>query len=189
MVHGDTKCFSADSDSIRILALKIETHPVLRPPDNFVRPPGLGKVPLLQEPNGNLIYESLILSQYIDDRFDNGVSFLTNTAWLSSEEGQDDIKALIAGLLEVEAFLVNKLFPGAQIGFVDVMIWHWLSRFGNLQLNRSIHIPEEKYPKIIAWRERMYAISFIKSCTYPLDLLRRFSADYIKGHLNYDEGL
>ena len=45
-------------------------------PEWFLKRNPLGKVPTFQEPDGKLTYESLIVSEYIDDKFDTGLKLL-----------------------------------------------------------------------------------------------------------------
>ena len=81
------------------------------------------------------------------------------------------------------------LTPGSKIGYVDVMIWPWLCRLNNLKDIRGLDIPEEKYPKVFGWVERMKEFAFIRSTTYPVALMSKFAIPYVAGHPNYDEGL
>ena len=82
-----------------------------------------------------------------------------------------------------------KNFSGPKVGFVDLMVWPWLSRIDTMKEVRGLDLPKEKYPKILEWTGRMHELPFIKATVYPVPLMGQFAARYVAGQPNYDEGL
>ncbi|XP_055335782.1 glutathione S-transferase omega-1-like [Paramacrobiotus metropolitanus] len=230
---GESKCFSAGSQqpkldekrmavfSMRlcpyaervrlILNKKNIPHDIINinlksKPDWFLQRNPLGKVPAIEEPGKPALFESLIVAEYLDDKYPENRIMPTDPFERAQQKvlieviaqklttafygvvlkgGPEASENLYKGLAEVEKMLKGKFFAGDKMGFVDLMVWPWFERLPALKEMKELDITKERFPKLAAWAEAMLSDPVVKEITYPKETFQEF----LKGAMdngNYD---
>lgn len=141
-----------------------------------------GKIPAIELENGEVLYESLIIADYLDEKYSqhplhskdplqkakdkllieeftrviNGMyRYLMHIGRYNS----DDEEIIIHGLNLFERELANRgtmFFGGNKPGMLDFMIWPWCERADLLKLfgGQQLLRPD-KYKKLLEWKTRM----------------------------------
>ncbi|GJQ87399.1 GstO1 [Trypoxylus dichotomus] len=139
----------------------------------------LGKIPALELENGEVLYESLIIADYLDEKYHQHplhpkdplrkakdkilieqFSKVVNTMYkilLTSSKNNDENKDIIMeGLETFENELSNRqgpFFGGNQPGMLDYMIWPWCERADLLKLFGSqFALNKDKYKRLVEWK-------------------------------------
>ncbi|KAE8743804.1 Glutathione-S-transferase omega 1-like [Frankliniella occidentalis] len=171
----------------------------------------LGKVPAIEFEDGTVLYESLVLCEYLD-------SISTTRPLASSDPLQrakdklvierfsqfivlfykmyQDINALnsddvLQSLEEFEIELTKRdspYFSGTRPGMVDFMIWPWCERADMLTIMAGdrFSLPEKRFPKLLQWKKFMKEDEAVK-CSY-LDVSDhvKFLKSRLAGTNDYD---
>ncbi|XP_076810219.1 glutathione S-transferase omega-1-like [Clavelina lepadiformis] len=176
-------------------------------PDWFFQKNPRGKVPAIEK-NGEILYESDIMSEYVDeiypgrrlqtsDPLQNAKEKLVlgdfneaaNKCYTLSRENDDNQRsalstAIQASLDKVEKFLGNSpYFSGQRPGFTDYMIWPHVER---MLLFNSEFIKGNL--NIASYCDRMGNDEAVKACRHPADLQIQFFESYKAGNAIYDIG-
>jgi pyrimidodiazepine synthase len=160
----------------------------------------LGKVPLLEFESGNKrLAESLIIAEYLDDKFPESGSgrLLPDDPLKRAKQkmlievigskivgphqqtilkGEPENKeALLKALDEIEVLRkTTPFFAGEQIGFVDLMVWPWFERLPAVEKYRDISLPVERFPRISDWCERMRVNPAVKLTAQSTEIYTEF---------------
>lgn len=150
-------------------------------PDWLTKFSPLGKVPALglpNEPNAPYLFESLIVADYLDEKYPGTVPLHPTGALAKAFDrllvdrfgalfGQTVYRlmtgivdetafpALLKGLDEFEVELKQRhnggFFSGAQPGMLDLMIWPFVERIALLKplLGNEFAVPEDRYPLLV----------------------------------------
>ncbi|XP_068183211.1 glutathione S-transferase omega-1-like [Antennarius striatus] len=182
-------------------------------PDWFLERNPLGLVPTLETPAGEVIYESPITCEYLDEVYPNS-KLLPSTPYgkaqyrmmlehfskippyfskiLMGRKKGEDVSGLEGELKEKLAKcnkdLVDKktkFFGGDSITMIDYMMWPWFDRLGVLDLKNCY----DQTPELKKWTERMYEDPAVKANTYSVDTYKAFYKSYIDGKPEFDYGL
>jgi len=168
-----------------------------------------GKVPIL-ELNGKILYESEIVSKYIDQQFD-GRQLVTKDPWKRAEEAMlmGDLDKSISGfyglvrttdeeqrkegldkinfgfkVLEDHLNIYKKEFIGGdEPGFTDYMFWPFLERMSLLMMDVI-----ELQPSILKYFNLMLKDKSVIACRHHEDLHKQFITAYKSGNHQYDIG-
>lgn len=182
-------------------------------PDWFLEKNPLGLVPTLETPSGQVIYESLITCEYLDEVYaDNKLlpsdpfekaqqkimmdQFSKVTPYFykipMGRRNGDDVSALegelqgkFAKLNEHLEKIKSNFFAGDSITMIDYMMWPWFE---------ILEMPELKHcldgtPELKKWVEHMFEDPTVKDTMHSLDTHKAFYKTYITGKPDYDYGL
>ncbi|XP_060520187.1 pyrimidodiazepine synthase-like [Cylas formicarius] len=182
-------------------------------PDWYYDKSPYGKVPALEVENGDVIYESLIIADYLDDRyhahqlhnkdplqkakdrllieqFNRVVNTMYRVLTNVGRIGLDDDEAIANGLSTFERELANRgsqFFGGNKPGMLDLMIWPWCERADILKIfgNQNL-LKKEKYAKLMDWSQRMSEESVVRRSMMDSITHVRYLQSYRAGMPDYD---
>jgi len=178
-------------------------------PEWYVKTNPLTKVPSIEH-DGKLIYESLVITDYVDDVFKSGKKILPEDAYEKAKQRMliERLSALSSALypwyrnsqdpavvekLEnayklYEQLLHHDFFSGNQVGYVDYMIWPWIERLGSVDIlsKGQLAVTHEKYPKFAAYIDRMKAVPEIQAFLLDVATHVKFLQSRMEGKPNYD---
>ncbi|XP_003218563.1 glutathione S-transferase omega-1 isoform X1 [Anolis carolinensis] len=179
----------------------------------FEKNPG-GLVPVLETSKGQLIYESSITCEYLDEAYPENklyptdpyekafqkmtlelFSTLLSLAYkhLFGVKNGEDMSAVkkeySEKLLKFEEILVNRnttFFGGNSVSMIDYLIWPWFERLELFQLQDCL----DHLPKLKEWVEVMMLDPAVQATTSDLQKIKGFFDLYLKNsHEACDYGL
>ncbi|XP_075894378.1 glutathione S-transferase omega-1-like [Nelusetta ayraudi] len=182
-------------------------------PDWFLEKNPLGLVPTLETPAGEVIYESPITCEYLDEVYGEN-KLLTSSPFAKAQQKMmmenfskiipyfykipmgrkngDDVSGLEAELKEkfvkLDQDLKNKktkFFGGNSITMVDYMIWPWFDR---LEMGGVKNLTDST-PELKKWIGCMSEDPAVKATTHSMDAYMAFYKSYVDGTPDYDYGL
>ncbi|XP_074502163.1 glutathione S-transferase omega-1-like [Sebastes fasciatus] len=182
-------------------------------PEWFLKRNPLGLVPTLETPAGEVIYESPITCDYLDEVYPNK-KLLPSSPFGKAQQkmmlehfskitpyfykipmgrrNDQDVSGLEAELKEklskLNEDLVNKktkFFGGDSITMIDYMMWPWFERLEIFELKRCL----DGTPELKKWTERMWEDPAVKATMHSVDTYKAFYKTYVEGKPNYDYGL
>ncbi|XP_057277062.1 glutathione S-transferase omega-1-like [Pezoporus wallicus] len=176
-------------------------------PDWFFEKNPFGLVPVLETSKGQLIYESPITCEYLDDAFPgkklmpsdpyerafqkmllehfSKITPLVFKYFVAVKDGQDTtaLKAEIAekfGKFEEILSKRNTVFYGGDsISMLDYMIWPWFERLEPFQLKDSL----SHTPKLQRWMEAMKEDPAVKATMTDPQIYKDYLQLYLKNSL------
>ncbi|XP_024152627.1 glutathione S-transferase omega-1 [Oryzias melastigma] len=182
-------------------------------PDWFLQKNPLGLVPVLETPAGEIIYESSITCEYLDEvypekkllpsspfakaqqrmmleHFSKIVPFFYRIP--SAKRNGEDVSGMEAEMKEklgkLNEELVQKktkFFGGDSITMIDYMMWPHFERTEVYGVMNCLdHTPELK-----KWMERMLEDPAVKATMFSIEAHRAFYKSFIDGKPDYDYGL
>ncbi|KAM4607662.1 glutathione S-transferase omega-1-like [Polymixia lowei] len=182
-------------------------------PDWFLEKNPLGLVPTLETPNGQVIYESPITCDYLDevypekkllpsDPFEKAQQkmmlehFSKITPYfykipMGRRNGEDvstlegELKEKLAKLNEDLVIKKTKFFAGDSITMIDYMMWPWFERLEIFELKHCL----DETPVLKKWTGHMLEDPTVKATMHSVDTYKAFYKTYIAGKPNYDYGL
>ncbi|KAM8859668.1 glutathione S-transferase omega-1-like [Spinachia spinachia] len=182
-------------------------------PEWFLEKNPLGLVPVLETPAGEVITESLITCDYLEEVYPEG-KLLPSSAFgkaqqkmmlehfskvipyfykipMSKKKGED-VSGLEAELIEkfskLDEDLVNrktKFFGGDSVTMIDYMMWPWFERLECFELKRCL----DSTPELKKWTARMLDDAAVKATMHSQDTFKAFYASRVEGKPNFDYGL
>jgi len=182
---------------------------LIQKPEWYLEKNPLGKVPTLNH-DGKIVYESLVCVDYLNDTFSSGRPYVTKDAYEHAKQRmlterlsalpsafypfyrnrQDPtvIKKLEDAFHLYESLLQHDYFAGSQPGYADFMSWPWVERLSAIEIlsNNQITLSKEKYPKFLAYIERMKNIPEIKTFLLDGKTHAKFIENVVKGAPDYD---
>ncbi|XP_008556151.1 pyrimidodiazepine synthase [Microplitis demolitor] len=173
----------------------------------------LGKVPCIEFEDGETLYESLIVADYLNEahpdqnlypsdprakakdkilieRF-NGLISLMYKFYLSPTVDRDMFEEALKVLEFFDRELVRRASPffgGSKPGMVDLMIWPWFERADIIRIMRGEQyvIPRERVPRIMEWKTAMKEDPGVKvSCLEP-EVHAKYMKSRLAGTPQYD---
>ncbi|KAJ7998101.1 hypothetical protein DPEC_G00219070 [Dallia pectoralis] len=182
-------------------------------PDWYLQKNPLGLVPTLETSSGQLICESLITCEYLDEVYGDKKLLPADPfekaqqkMWLedysktiplfykipTGKKNGDDISVLEEELrnkfAKLNKELVNKntkFFGGDAVAIIDYMIWPWIER---LEADELMHCLDGT-PELKKWTERMSEDHAVKATMHPLESLKAYGKSCLEGKPDYDYGL
>ena len=183
-------------------------------PDWFYEKSPLGKVPALEVESGDVIYESLIIADYLEDiwtthplyprdplqkakdrilvdQFNRITGAMYKLLLSSNRNYADDYKnVVIEGLATFEKELGNSegpFFGGHKAGMLDYMIWPWCERADILKLFCSqFLLKTEQYKRLMEWRTLMRDDPAVKKSYIDSTTHMKYMQSYRAGAPDYD---
>ncbi|XP_003964006.1 glutathione S-transferase omega-1 isoform X1 [Takifugu rubripes] len=182
-------------------------------PDWFLQKNPLGLVPTLETPAGEVIYESPITCEYLDEVYPEK-KLLPSTPFgkaqqkmmlehfskivpyfykivMGKKNGDDvsgletELKEKLTKLNEDFANKKTKYFGGDSVTMIDYMMWPWFERLEVFGLKSCL----DNTPELAKWTERMREDPAVKATSYSLDTHKAFYKTYADGKPDYDYGL
>jgi len=173
-----------------------------------------GKVPCLELENGEVLYESLIVADYLDelhpeprlypndplakakdklliDRFNTSIISTMHKFYTSTSDSRELFNEVLNGLEVFDKELQKRgtpYFGGQQPGMLDLMIWPWSERANMLKLLRGEQfvLPRDRFAKLLEWRETMKAHPAIKKSFLDSEIHAKYMKDRLTGTPQYD---
>ncbi|KAM8852555.1 glutathione S-transferase omega-1-like [Synchiropus picturatus] len=179
-------------------------------PDWFLKKNPQGKVPVLETCNGDIICESAVTCEFLDEQYEGKkllpscplgkakqkmlleryseiVTLFYKTA-MGRKKGDDisEMKEQVRNKLkELEEVKKTDFFAGDTIGMIDYLIWPWLEREKAFELTPYL----EDTPRLRKWIECMKKDPAVKEVMHPDGYLEGFVNSWLSGNANYDYGL
>ncbi|XP_018576746.1 pyrimidodiazepine synthase [Anoplophora glabripennis] len=172
-----------------------------------------GKIPALELDTGDVLYESLIIADYLDERYHQHLlhakdplqkakdkllieqfNRIINTMYrVMMNIGRislDDDETISNGLNTFERELAERggpFFAGNKPGMLDYMIWPWCERADILKLFGNQHLlKRDKYKKLMEWRNRMSDDPTVKRSLLDSDFHVKYLQSHRAGMPDYD---
>nr|XP_020456083.1 glutathione S-transferase omega-1 [Monopterus albus] len=182
-------------------------------PEWFLMKNPLGLVPTLETPAGEVIYESAITCEYLDEAYPEK-KLLPSSPFAKAQQKMllehfskvvpyfykipagrnkgEDVSELEAEMKEkfakLNEFLVNKktrFFGGDSITMIDYWMWPFFERLEVLELNNCLVNSSE----LKKWKDCMSEDPTVKATTHSVDTYKGFYKTYTEGKADYDYGL
>ncbi|XP_051504632.1 glutathione S-transferase omega-1 [Myxocyprinus asiaticus] len=182
-------------------------------PDWFLEKNPFGLVPTLETPSGQVIYESPITCEYLDEvypekkllpsdpferaqqkmmleHFSKVTPFFYKIP-MGRKNGEDvsaletELKDKLSKLNETLVNKKTKFFGGNSITMIDYMMWPWFERMEMLELKHCL----ENTPELKKWTEHMLEDPSVKATMFSTDTYKAFYKTYMEGNPNYDYGI
>ncbi|XP_053291853.1 glutathione S-transferase omega-1 [Pleuronectes platessa] len=182
-------------------------------PEWFLEKNPLGLVPTLETPAGEVIYESPITCDYLDEVYPEK-KLLPSSAFAKAQQKMmlehfskvipflrkipagrnngEDVSGLEAELKEkfnqFNKDLVErktKFFGGDTITMIDYMMWPFFERLEVFELQHCLG----DAPELKKWTECMSEDPAVKATRHSVDTYKGFYKTYVEGNPNYDHGL
>jgi glutathione S-transferase len=171
-----------------------------------------GEVPVLLH-DGNILYESDIIVEYVDEVFPQGrklcptdalslakgriliknfgskvIPRFYKTLHDPNDENRDNLlNALDAWVEKPLRQLGTPFFGGQDYNFVDVNNWPWLERLDALQeLNLVVALDKDRFPKFLEYAKRMKAAPGISELVHTPEEFKTFYDSYKSGDPKYN---
>ncbi|XP_076170173.1 pyrimidodiazepine synthase [Ptiloglossa arizonensis] len=172
-----------------------------------------GKVPAFVDVNGEVVTDSVVIANYLDekypepplyhettktrdlellDHYSKIVSIFSNCIHGNDKRPLNEIVAQISALLvEFEEELKIRgttFFGGTQPGMLDILMWPWVERRKSLSLiyQKSISFNDGSFSHIMEWIREMKAQPFVQENECSHEKFAQLIADLKKGNVNYD---
>ncbi|XP_068577179.1 glutathione S-transferase omega-1-like [Cebidichthys violaceus] len=180
-------------------------------PEWFLEKNPLGLVPTLETFDGEVIYESPITCDYLDEvypekkllpscalgkakqrmmleNFSKIVPYFYKIV-MGKKKGEDvsgPEAELNEKLCKLNKDLENKkFFGGDSITMIDYMMWPWFERLESFGLKHFL----DGRPELTKWTERMLEDPTVKATMHSVDAHKAFNKSFGEGKPNYDYGL
>lgn len=182
-------------------------------PDWFLEKNPLGLVPTLETPAGEVIYESPITCEYLDEVYPEKrllpsspfgkaqqkmmlEHFSKVTPYfykipMGRKNGEDvsgleaELKEKFVKLNEDLANKKTKFFGADSITMIDYMMWPWFERLEVFELKHCL----DSTPELKKWTERMLEDPAVKATIHSADTYKGYYRSYTDGKPNFDYGL
>uniref|UniRef100_A0A672JAD0 Glutathione S-transferase omega n=1 Tax=Salarias fasciatus TaxID=181472 RepID=A0A672JAD0_SALFA len=177
-------------------------------PDWFLEKNPLGLVPTLETSAGEVIYESPITCEYLDEVYP-GKKLLPPTHFEKAQQkmlleqfskvsgyfyknpmgkkNSEDVSELEAelkeNLMKLDRVLTQKktkFFGGDSLTMIDYLMWPWFER---------LEVCLDSTPGLKKWTERMLEDPAVKVSGHSVDTYKAFYTTYLEGKPNFDYGL
>ncbi|XP_061545401.1 glutathione S-transferase omega-1-like isoform X2 [Phycodurus eques] len=182
-------------------------------PDWFPEKIPLGQVPTLETSAGEVIRESTITCEYLDEAYPqkkllpdtpfgkaqhkmlmenfSKIPPLTFKIVMGRQKGDDvsglhsEMKDKFNNLKEDLVKKKSKFFSGNTVGMSDFMMWPWFERLEVFGLSDYF----DDAPELKEWMKRMSEDPVVKGSGHSVDTYRAFFQNFKDGKPNYDYGL
>jgi len=218
-VRAYVMCYSPYSERV-VLALTLKRIPteivninLSDKPEWFTSLTPLGKVPVIEH-NGNTLYESLVIVEYLDAVFTTGKKLVptdpyekakqymlleqlawmqvdpyTNDGWLKNRNDAEKT-ATVFKAYETYEYLLSETdyLAGAEPGFIDYMNWPFIQQIFTFDIlsEGKMAITPQEYPKFSAYINRMKNIDELHAQLWTPERNAMFLDSVTKGTPHYD---
>ncbi|KAJ7998099.1 hypothetical protein DPEC_G00219050 [Dallia pectoralis] len=182
-------------------------------PDWYLQKNPMGLVPTLETSSGQLICESLITCEYLDEVYGDKKLLPADPfekaqqkMWLedyskiiplfykiptAGKNGEDvsalkeELKNKLAKLNKVLVNKSTKFFAGDDITMIDYMMWPWFERLEMYGVKNCL----DGTPELKKWTGRMLEDKAVKATMHPIETHKAFGKSFFEGKPDYDYGL
>jgi pyrimidodiazepine synthase len=185
---------------------------LLNKPDWMYDKSPMGKIPAIEMDNGEVLYESLIIADYLDEKYPQRqlhpkdplqkakdqlllrqFTKVINALLKSIHVGRvdnDEAEVITEGLTTFENELANRsgpFFAGQKPGMLDYMIWPWCERSDVLKMfGRAYILKKDKYQKLMDWRKIMMEDETVKKSCCDVNTHIKYLQSHRAGLPDYD---
>ncbi|XP_011499678.1 PREDICTED: pyrimidodiazepine synthase-like [Ceratosolen solmsi marchali] len=173
----------------------------------------LGKVPCLEFDNGDTLYESLIIAEYLDEahpehrlypddplakakdkllieRFNEVITSMYKI-YLAKTVDRDLFNEVLEGLEIFDKELAKRgtpFFGGNQPGILDLMIWPWCERADVIKIlkGEQFIIPRDRFLRLLEWKLAMKDDFGVKGSYLDLETHAKYIRSHQAGSPQYD---
>ncbi|KAK2896730.1 hypothetical protein QQF64_005725 [Cirrhinus molitorella] len=182
-------------------------------PDWFLEKNPSGTVPVLETSSGQVIYESPITCEYLEEaypekkllpsdpferaqqkmlleHFSKVIPFFY-TISMGKKKGEDvsaaeaEFAEKISKLNETLAKKKTKYFGGDSITMIDYLMWPWFERAEMMGVKHCL----ANTPALSKWVEHMFEDPVVKATMFSTEVHKVFFDSFMDGTPNYDHGL
>ncbi|KAK0134429.1 Glutathione S-transferase omega-1 [Merluccius polli] len=165
-------------------------------PDWFIEKNPLGLVPTLESPSGQVIYDSPITCEYLDEVYTDN-KLLPSDPFEKAQQKMlmEQYSKVIPYFYKIPLGrrngddhlekLKSNFFAGDSITMIDYMMWPWFERLEALELKPCM----DEMPELKKWTERMFEDPAVKDTMHSVDTYKAFYKSYNAGTPDYDYGL
>uniref|UniRef100_A0A9L0JJR8 Glutathione S-transferase omega n=1 Tax=Equus asinus TaxID=9793 RepID=A0A9L0JJR8_EQUAS len=139
-------------------------------PEWFFEKNPLGLVPVLENSQGQLIYESTITCEYLDEAYP-GKKLLPDDPYEKARQ-----KMIFELSSQVLTNKKTTFFGGKNISMVDYLIWPWFERLEAVELIDCV----DHTPKLKLWMEAMRKDPTVSALITDAKTLRGFTDLYLQ---------
>ncbi|XP_069700910.1 pyrimidodiazepine synthase-like [Periplaneta americana] len=180
-------------------------------PEWFLERNPLGKVPAVELESGDCLYESLVIADYLDEKYPQRPLYpkdlvhkakermfvehfgqvARNLLKLQRSPDNEHLEAVQTGLDVFERELASRrrpFFGGEVAGMLDYMIWPWCERIDAFELlaGHQLLLPRNRYSLLNEWKLRMMDDDAVKISFIDPKYHAEFIASFVTGSPNYD---
>lgn len=182
-------------------------------PEWFLEKNPVGKVPCLELEGGEILYESLIIADYLDDAYPQRrlypnnplmkakdklliekFSSVINTMYklyLDTSLGRELFDEALAGLGVFERELTKRgtpFFNGRSPGMLDFMIWPWCERADIIRILRGDQfiLPRDRFLRLLEWRSAMKEDPAVRGSYLDPEVHAKYIRSRLAGAPQYD---
>ncbi|XP_011315084.1 pyrimidodiazepine synthase [Fopius arisanus] len=182
-------------------------------PDWYLEKSPLGKVPCIEFPEGEVLYESLIIADYLNEAFSqgnlypddpllkakdkllierfNGVITLMYKLHFETSVDRDAFEEVLKGLEIFDRELGKRgtpFFGGNKPGMLDLMIWPWCERADLIRILRGEQyaIPRERFLRLLQWKSAMKEDPGVKVSYLQPEIHEKYMRSRLAGSPQYD---
>ncbi|KAF2351717.1 Glutathione S-transferase N-terminal [Trinorchestia longiramus] len=185
-----------------------------RKPAWFLARTALGKVPVLERPDGTTLGESLINMEYLDEAYPQQ-PLLPKDPWQKAQEkvwveifgmtgmkifklyraaedkeAQDMLlKQVKEGLDRLDAELARRatdFFGGSQPGYLDLAFWPWFERLPCIEILLQRPALTDKQQHLTEWVKKMKEVPAVKALLIAPEEHVKFIQSFLTGEPTYD---
>ncbi|KAL7298222.1 hypothetical protein TKK_0009212 [Trichogramma kaykai] len=173
----------------------------------------LGKVPCLELENGETLYESLIIAEYLDEMFPDHRLYPTDPLYKAKDKllierfndvitsmyklylgkvvDKDLFEEALEGLDLFDQELIKRgtpFFGGSRPGMLDLMIWPWCERADIIQILRGDQyiIPNDRFSRLLQWKNAMKEDPGVKKSYLDSETHAKYMKSRQAGSPQYD---
>ncbi|XP_015586092.1 pyrimidodiazepine synthase [Cephus cinctus] len=184
-----------------------------RKPEWLLEKNELGKVPCLEFESGEILYESLIIADYLDEAYPqnglhptdpmakakdrllierfNTVITIMYKLYLETIVDRDLFDKALAGLEVLDRELAKRgtpFFGGSKPGMLDLMIWPWCERADIIRVLRGDQyvIPRERLLRLLEWRTAMKEDPAVRGSYLDTETHAKYIRSRLAGSPQYD---
>jgi len=184
-------------------------------PDWLIEKSPLNKVPCIELEQGETLYESLIIADYLDDAYPSNKLYPSNplakakdkllidkfntvitalySKGLNSEAPleQDAFNEILTGLEPFDRELARRgtpFFGGSKPGMLDFMIWPWCERADILRITKGEQfvVPRDRFLRLLEWRVAMKEDPAVSGSFLEAEVHAKFLRSRLAGTPQYD---
>lgn len=172
-----------------------------------------GKVPCIELNGGEVLHESLIITEYLDEAYPqnklyplnplakakdklliekfNGVITNMYKLYAGTTVDCDIFNEALASLEFFDRELVKRrtpFFGGSSPGMLDLMIWPWCERADIIRILRGdeFTISRERFLRLFEWRSAMKEDSAVKGSYLDAEIHAKYTRSRLAGMAQYD---